>query len=159
MTRLGKNMEELINRIRSADKKGLFGAKKLFKYGNIISEVELAGIESELGSKIPDKIRLLIIELGEGSINDLRIHGKDGIYAFDDECGEVEGFITFASDEMGNHYAYSPHSDDPNKIYYVCHDPAGYCVVADDAEEFFSGFVNRGFTITDYVVDLDLIEM
>lgn len=152
-------MEELINRVRSAEKKGLFGTKKLFKYGNIISEVELAGIETELGSKIPDKIRLLIIELGEGCINDLRIHGKDGIHPFDDECGKVEGFITFASDEMGNYYAYSPHSDDPNKIYYVCHDSAGYCVVADDAEEFLSGFVNRSFTITDYVADLDLIEI
>ena len=152
-------MENLINRIRSAEKKSLFGAKKLFTYGNIISEVELAGIEAELGSKIPKKIRLLIIELGAGSINDFQIHGKDRIYSFDDECGEVEGFVTFASDDMGNYYAYSPHSDDPNKIYYVCHDPAGYCVVANDAEEFLSGFVNRGFTITDYVADLDLIEI
>jgi hypothetical protein len=152
-------MKELIDRIRSAEKKGLFGTNKLFKRGKIISEVELSGIESELGSKIPEKIRLLIIELGEGHINDFSIHGKDRIYSFDDECGEVEGFITFASDEMGNYYAYSPHSDDPNKIYYVCHDPAGYCVIADDAEEFLSGFVNRGFTITNYVADLDLIEI
>lgn len=149
-------MRKILNRIKNAEKKGLFRTKKLFSYGNRISESELSEIENGIGSKIPADIKLALLELGEGFINDLSFHGKQGIYPFDNECGCVEGFVTFASDDMGNYYAYSPQSDDQSKIYYICHDPEGYCVIANDIVEFLSDFVARDYNITKFAAELEL---
>ena len=78
------------------------------------------------------------------------------IYPFDEQNGKIEGFITFASDDLGNYFAFSPRSEDYNAIYYCCHDPLGYCKVAKDAEDFLSIFVFSGLKINDYVHNLEL---
>lgn len=89
-------------------------------------------------------------------INDLYIHDKNHIYPFDEYNGRIEGFITFAIDDMGNYYAFNPQSKDINEIYYCCHAPLGCCVVAKDAEELLRIFIESNFKITKYVAELDL---
>jgi len=153
-------MEHLISEIKNAKRKRFFfWEEHIFSFGSRISSEELCALENNHGFTFPSKIRTLLLELGQGFVNDLYIHGVDMIYPFDEENGNIEGFVTFASDDLGNYYAFSPKSKDVDVIYYCCHDPLGYCAVAKGAEDFLSIFVNNGFKITDYVYNLDLDEI
>ncbi len=153
-------MKDLIAKIKSTKKKKLFfWEESIFSFGERITAEELSALETDLKLSFPDKITTLLLELGQGYVNDLYIHGIKSIYPFDEENGKLEGFVTFASDDMGNYYAFSPKSDDNNEIYYCCHDPLGYCIVAKNAEEFLKIFVESNFKITGHVADLELNEI
>lgn len=153
-------MNNLISQIKKAKKKKLFFWKEnIFSFGERITSDELSALERSLNIRFPAKIKTLLIELAQGYANDLYIHGLKDIYPFDEQNGKIEGFVTFASDDMGNYYAFSPKSENENTIYYCCHDPLGYCVVAKDAEEFLNIFINSNYKITTYVAELDLVDI
>lgn len=153
-------MEHLISKIKSAKRKKFFFLEEpIFSYGQRMDSKTLENLEKKFDFTFPSKIRTLLLELGQGYANDLYIHGSDMIYPFDEQNGKIEGFITFASDDLGNYYAFSPKSEDVNTIYYCCHDPLGYCKVAKDAEDFLSIFVSSDFKINNHVCSLELDEI
>jgi len=150
-------MENLISEVKNSKrKKFFFWEENIFSYGERLDSESLDKIEKSFGLTFPLKIRKLLLELGQGFANDLYIHGADMIYPFDEKNGKIEGFVAFASDDLGNYYAFSPKSNDSEAIYYCCHDPLGYCIVAKDAEDFLNIFISSGFKITDYVYNLEL---
>ena len=136
-----------------------FWENNIFQQGVKNTPEALKQVENEIGVSLPEQIFKFLLELGQGYVNDLYIHGPDMIYPFDEQNGKIEGFVTFASDDLGNYYAFSPKSTNINTIYYCCHDPLGYCVVAKDAEEFLRIFIKSGFKIADYVYNLELDEI
>lgn len=153
-------MESLVELIQQAKrKKLLFGYTNLFVQKKKFSDESISELETTLQTSIPTKARKLLYHLGYGQINDIQFHGSDWVYAFDEDNGAIEGFVTFASDDMGNYYAFNPNNSNPELIYYCSHDLLGYCELAKDAEEFLRIFVDSNFNITKYVAELELSEL
>lgn len=152
-------MDKIFNSIKSAKKKRLlFGSKSLYSIKDPISESDLKTLETKYNFKFPVSILRTLIALGSCEIEDLRLHGPDWIYPFDELNGRIEGFITFASDINGDYFSFNP--DDQNGlIYFCCHDPAGYCVVANSIEELLVKLIDNNFDIVEITANLELLEL
>jgi len=153
-------MRNLTDRIKQETrKKFIFWEESTFKAVEAISKEQLDELESSLAFKFPLKVKMLLIELGHGYINDFLIHGVDGIHQLDEENGKIAGFFCFASDDCGNQFAFSPESKDCDLIYYCCHDPAGYNIAANNAEDLLGILIDSGFNIKNHVSKLELLSL
>ncbi len=96
------------------------------------------------------------MELGKARIDEFYVHGPDMIYPFDSDNGKIEGFVTFASDVLGNYFAFNPNSENTNQIYYCSHDPLGFSTVAASRDELLKLFIESSFDIVSVTKTLDL---
>ena len=139
------SLKTLISKIKSERVKFfIFFEKDAFQFGKRIS---LEDLNSKKELRIPKDIELFLLELAQGYINDLHIHGTDNIYPFDKETGLFAGLVTFASDSLGNYFAYSPNSENPSEIYYCIHDEKEPWVISKNIEEFLREFVNNDLSV------------
>lgn len=101
------------------------------------TEAQLVACEERLGIKLPQGYRLFMQTIGPGIWALAGVAHPDNIYAFDADCGEMEGFVSLAFnvDGCGNSIGINPKSEEPT-IYYFCHDPFGYAKLADSFEEW-----------------------
>lgn len=102
-----------------------------------VTEAQLLSCEERLGIKLPQGYRLFMQTIGPGIWAHAGVAHPDNIYAFDADCGEMEGFVALAFnvDGCGNSVGINPKAEEQT-IYYFCHDPFGYAKVADNFEEW-----------------------
>lgn len=132
--------------------------KPVFKPGDSFSLESIGKLEAKLNVSFPLKVKDFLLKLGAGQTEDLYIHGNEHIHAFDEENGPIAGFVTFASDTMGNYYAFNPESSNKEEIYYCCHDPLGYAKIASDAYEFLRKIIENKYDNIELAANLELIE-
>jgi hypothetical protein len=116
------------------------GAKKTWTAlpsPRVVTDAELLNCEERLGIKLPDGYRAFMQTIGPGIWALAGVAHPDHLYAFDADCGEMEGYIALAFnvDGCGNSIGISPKSEDQS-IYYFCHDPFGYAVTALSFEDW-----------------------
>ena len=148
-------MDALIRQIKAATTRRFLRCEKnIYRAGKPNSAEDLGKIEKEYDFIFPEQVRLLLLNLGQGEIGDFRIQGPEMIYPFDSDLGNLAGYITFATDILGNHFAFDPKSDKPEEIYYCSHDPLGYGKVASNIKSLLESFVKAAYdtvSVTDKV--------
>lgn len=152
-------MINLLVKLKEAkSRRFLFFDKSLFNSIEEITREQLSNLECSFNFEFPYKVKCLLLELGHGHINDLLIHGLDGIKPIniESECGS--SFISFASDETGNYFLFSCESKNNENIYYFNHHSQKYSLICNDLEELIKVFIKSGFNISGYVSKHNTIE-
>lgn len=110
-----------------------------------ISGNESAVAEERLGCTLPEGYKTFIQTLGPGLWADAGIPHPNSLYAFDEELGEMAGFISLAYnvDGCGNSIAFDGKRTDQQQIYFCDHDPFGYAVVAASFEDWIKLVTNQ----------------
>lgn len=151
-------MNEIFSEIKNARKKKLiFGYKELYRLIKPINKSELNDIEDKNSFNFPSEIMATLIELGSCTIGDeLNLHSPSEIYPLDEDNGNMKGFVIFASDTLGNYFAFKPNGDG---VYFLCHDPLGSCLVASSFKEFLKKFIEADYKLEDFSEKLDSISL
>ena len=156
-----KEIYSEIANYKKPTKKGLFKSKLVnipvyeerYKY----TEESLNKLEKKLNVKLPNEIYDWFVLAGCGAISDsLLIGEKEYIYSFEN-AGILNGYVTFATDDLGNRYLFNPAGDD--SIFYVCHDPLGYARISDTFSNFLIQLKQEDYNIETLTNKLDLIEI
>ena len=90
--------------------------------GNVVSEKEITNSEKQNGIKLPEDYKKFVKKYGDADFFGAKISHPSELYKFDEEKIEMEGFIPFAQDVIGNYFAF----DNDMKIVKCSHDPFGY---------------------------------
>lgn len=103
----------------------------------VVTDAELLSCEERLGIKLPTGYWTFMQTIGPGIWALAGVAHPDHIYAFDADCGEMEGCVALAFnvDGCGNSIGFNPLSDEQS-IYYFCHDPFGYVITAPSFEDW-----------------------
>jgi hypothetical protein len=153
-------MNLVINTIKNATKKKLvFGIKPIYeKISDTTSEM-LESVERQYQFQFPPELRQSLESLGSCRINDcFYLHSVAEIYPFSKMDTKLLGHIVFASDDVGNYFAFDPR-EGSHEIFYCSHDPAGFAFVAKDVENLFTLLIDAKFEIDRVVEDLKLVEL
>ena len=137
-------------------KRLLFGTRPVYSAGKPNTSCGLSECEEEFSFRFPEEIRAFLLMLGAGSTEDFTIFHAEQIYPFDQDNGPIEHFVTFATDVLGNFYAFNPRSNSPSEIYYCSHDPLGYAKLAPDIASFLKTFVENEFNNLELTEKLEL---
>ena len=97
--------------------------------------------ERELGVRLPHSYREFLLKCGPGIWCGDWIPPPMMLYAFDEDCWEMEGFVTLVHNvqEVGDFVAINPADQEENgeqPVYYCSHDPFGYARIAASFEEW-----------------------
>jgi hypothetical protein len=100
-----------------------------------IGDDDVAKAEKMLNCSLPTGYETFLQTLGTGCWADANVTSPNELYAFDESVGEMCGMIPVAEnvDECGSYVAFNPRDQ---QLYFCCHDPFGYALVASSFEEF-----------------------
>jgi hypothetical protein len=109
--------------------------------GETVSESDIKKVESDLGVSLPRSYRQFLLTCGPGLWCDDYIPHPRNLYAFDEDCWEIAGFVPLIHNVLGcgDHVAINPSEPDQDgerPLYYCTHDPFGYAQVATSFEEW-----------------------
>jgi hypothetical protein len=109
-------------------------------------EVEMA--EKLLGIDLPPSYKLFVSTIGHGIWCGEIVKRPSGLYAFDSDCEDMEGFVALVENAggVGDYLAINP--SDPatageRPVYYCGHDPFGYEKVAGSFEDWVRGALDK----------------
>jgi hypothetical protein len=88
-----------------------------------------------LNCSLPAGYEVFLQTLGTGCWADASVIAPEELHAFDESVGEMCGLIAIAEnvDGQGSYVAFNPLD---NKLYFCCHDPFGYALIANSFGEF-----------------------
>jgi len=111
----------------------------------IVSLDAITEAENRLGCTLPAGYRAFMETLGPGIWADAGIPHPDSLYAFEEEVGEMCGFIPlgYNVDGCGNYAAFNPAGDNSDLIYFCCHDPFGFVVASNSFEEWIQTIATK----------------
>ncbi|MBC3873364.1 SMI1/KNR4 family protein [Undibacterium flavidum] len=122
------------------------------------SEVELRNAADTLGFHLPESYLQFCIALGIGDFeNELRMLNPSELYAFDMPGVKFDGFIAISTDDCGNYLAFDPRESADNgelSVYYCCHDPFGFGIVAPSFGKLIQDLVDRRFKYGELIEDI-----
>ncbi|MEM7343444.1 MAG: SMI1/KNR4 family protein [Chloroflexota bacterium] len=130
--------------------------------GNITTDADIKRVEQELDVSLPQSYRQFLLICGSGAWCDDWIPSPNELYAFDENCWEMAGFVTLVHnvEKLGDFLAINPTDlveDGERPIYYCSHDPFGYAQIAISFEEWcrniLAGKLTGTFNIYDDVED------
>lgn len=106
-----------------------------------VSEDLLLAAEAHLGSQLPRGYKQFVLACGSGEWCGDLVAAPSAVYAFDEDCGGMEGFLTLVHNVrgVGDFVAMNPNEQTgPEEwaLYYCSHDPFGFAKVADTFEEW-----------------------
>ena len=151
------DIHTIITTIKSAKKSmGAFGQRQLLEEGKPLTEPDLKRVEQQYNFQFPDNIRIYLLALGSGNLNDFYIPNTNMIHPLGDNCGEIEGFIAFSSDAAGNYFAFDP-SQKTDAIFYSCYEPESYGQCANSLEELLEKLIDSEYDISKITRPLTLM--
>lgn len=143
-------MDALVKTVLSANRKGIFRTKPVFKPHASVSPEDLLGLESSIGLVIPGDLRAWMLAVGYGDLDDELSFRKEWFVLLD--RGQLKGGATFALDVLGNYYAFdSLHGG----IYYLARFETVFAPLAASFSEFMHGLVSRDYKLVDWVDALE----
>jgi hypothetical protein len=106
-----------------------------------ISETDIKQAEQKLGVNLPHSYQQFLLLCGPGLWCGDYIPHLGELYAFDESCWEMTGFIPLVHNVLGlgDYVAINPadsEKDGERPLYYCSHDPFGYARVADSFEKW-----------------------
>jgi hypothetical protein len=109
--------------------------------GEPVTARELAEMERALGVTLPASYKQFLKTLGPGYWCGNHIPPPDELFAFDEDCGTMSGFVTLVQGvaDVGDHIALNPRDeevDGERPVYYCSHDLLAYARAADSFEEW-----------------------
>lgn len=144
------SIDALAEALLSANRKGLFRWKPIFKaYANVSAD-ELRDLEREIGMPIPIPLRDWLLAVGYGDIDDVLSFRRAWIETL--EKGQLKGGARFAQDELGNFYAF----DASGCIYFLSRSEAGFALISKDFLAFTEELVRRDYKLIEWINTLNL---
>jgi hypothetical protein len=106
-----------------------------------VEEPQIAAAEIRLGVPLPISYKTFLRVCGSGQWCGDYVAAPDDIYAFDEDCGDMEGFVALIHNVggAGNFVAMNPREQTtPGEwaLYYCSHDPFGFGKIADSFESW-----------------------
>jgi hypothetical protein len=106
-----------------------------------VSETDIKRAEEKLGINLPRSYQQFLLLCGPGLWCGDHIPHPSELYAFDESCWEMTGFIPLIHNVLGfgDYVAVNPadfEKDGERPLYYCSHDPFGYARVADSFEDW-----------------------
>jgi hypothetical protein len=114
---------------------------RVFKADAPVDERHIGAAEKRLGVMLPASYKTFLRVCGSGSWGREVVPSPEDIYAFDDNCDDMEGFVGLVHNVrgVGDFVAMNPREQtEPGEwaLYYCSHDPAGYGRIADSFESW-----------------------
>ena len=97
--------------------------------------------ERQLGLALPASYRTFLLVCGSGLWCGDYVTPPEGVYPFDEDCGDMEGFLALVQNVRGegNFVAMNPREQTAAgewALYYCSHDPFGFGRIADSFESW-----------------------
>ena len=149
MREMSANIDELSRVVLSANRKGLFRQKPVFKAYAKVSTGELKSLETKVGASVPTSLRDWLLTVGYGDIDEELSYREEWFAAI--EKGQLKGGTRFAQDVLGNFYAF----DSAGCIYFLSRSEPVFAVMAKDFLEFVGELVRRDYKLGAWVETLE----
>jgi hypothetical protein len=107
----------------------------------LADEQHVQAAEVRLGVPLPASYKTFLRICGSGRWCNDYVTSPEDVYAFDDDCDDMEGFVTLVHNVrgVGDYVAMNPHEQTgPEEwaLYYCSHDPPGHGKIADSFESW-----------------------
>ena len=99
-------MHDLAARFLNTTRKKWFRVRPLFEAYKPITASEVERIEAKVGAALPEDLKAWLLAVGYGDVDETLSFRYEWFFAV--EQGQLRGVVSFAQDERGNFYAYSP---------------------------------------------------
>ena len=142
-------MEPLVQRILNAERKRLFGSRPVFK--PFKPAADLSALEKRLGVSLPTQLRNWLSSVGYGDIDEVLSFRTEWFSVID--RGELKGHVTFAQDDLGNVYSFSPTD---GGIHFVSRTSPEFAFIAKDFATFLEEFERRDFQLGAWIDSLEV---
>lgn len=115
------------------------GPAAIFDSDAPVDEPHIDAAETRLGVPLPASYRTFLRVCGSGRWCGDYVAPPEDLYAFDEDCGAMEGFVALVHNVggVGNFVAMNPHEQTaPGEwaLYYCSHDPFGFGRIAASFE-------------------------
>jgi len=106
-----------------------------------VDEQHIDVAEARLGVQLPASYKTFLRVCGSGQWCGDYVAAPEGLYPFDQDCGEMEGFVALVHNVggLGNFVAMNPREQTVAgewALYYCSHDPFGFGRLADSFESW-----------------------
>ena len=113
----------------------------LFDPNAAVDEQHINAAEVRLGVQLPASYKTFLRVCGSGQRCGGYVAAPEDVYPFDQDCGEMEGFVALVHnvDGLGNFIAMNPREQTVAgewALYYCSHDPFGFGRIADSFESW-----------------------
>src|SRR5262245_28403421 len=149
--------EQFLNQTKSRSVKIDGEPAPVFAPEERVEEQRIQAAEKRLGVSLPASYKTFLRVCGSGQWCGDYVAPPEQTYAFDEDCGDMEGFVARVQNvgASGNYVAMNPRLQTGNgewALYYCSHDPFGFGKVADSFESWARD------AVTAFEQDKDLYE-
>jgi hypothetical protein len=113
----------------------------VFELDAVVEAPRIDAAEAQLGLALPTSYKTYLLACGSGLWCGDYVAPPEAIYPFDEDCGDMEGFVALVHnvDGVGNFVAMNPREPaglGEWALYYCSHDPFGFGKIADSFESW-----------------------
>ena len=116
----------------------------IFEPDAAVEAQHIATAERQLGLALPASYKTFLRVCGSGLWCGDYVAPPEGVYPFDEDCGDMEGFLALVHNVRGagNFVSMNPREQTAAgewALYYCSHDPFGFGRIADSFESWTRG--------------------
>lgn len=137
--------QDTIKTILDAKRKHFLHSKPIFHFFAPAPEMDLFMTARKLNCKLSVGLSQWLRIAGYGDINETLIFRSDYFASIAE--GALAGCVTFARDELGNSYAFSPKDEG---IYYIDQHGDAYARMADNFIFFLQELIQRDYNLAQW---------
>lgn len=139
-------MHELATRVLNTTRKKWFRVCPLFEAHKPITASEVERIEAKVGASLPEDLKAWLLAVGYGDVDETLSFRYEWFFAV--EQGHLRGVVSFAQDDLGNFYAYSP--TDGRIVFFNRSEPE-YAVISPSFRAFMEELERRDFHLGEWM--------
>lgn len=138
-------MRALADRVNSRTRRKLLRSRPLFEPYRSVSAADIARVEHQVESKLPQDLREWLLAIGYGDLDESLSFRFEWFKKI--EPGELKGAVMFAQDELGNFYAFVPES---GAIVFFSRSAREYAILASSFASFMAELESRDFKVIEW---------
>ena len=139
-------MDEIAKIILSAKRRRFLRSSPVFKRFSPVSEAELFRMAIGLNFKFTLPLSKWLLLVGYGDIDEALSFREEFFSLINGEA--QDGYVSFAQDNAGNRYAFSPKN---GAIYYVIHSKKDIVKISGDFSSFMQELIRRDYKLKDWM--------
>lgn len=144
-------MDELTKIILSTKRRKFLRSRPVFERFAPVSEAELFRLAKGLNFKFTLGLSKWLLLAGYGDIDETLSFREEWFSVIDG--GPIDGCISFAQDNAGNRYAFSPKN---GEIYFIGLTEQSVARISDDFPSFMQEFIRRDYNLKEWMSCISL---